>query len=128
MAPISLFEVSWYHKVVLILQKYNYLLLTIKWLLIFCKLLVLSFWRYVLVFGFEALSYQVTITFDAGYISRIHTAPAINYIAYYRIVVFLSISLSSFVNSLFVSFMLSFLKGTPKINIVFVASLMPFLY
>jgi len=34
-----------------------------------------------LVADFEALSYQVTTTFDTSCAARIHTAPAINYTA-----------------------------------------------
>ena len=39
-----------------------------------------------LVADFEALPYQVTITFDTSYAARIRTAPAINYTACYRLV------------------------------------------
>jgi hypothetical protein len=41
-----------------------------------------------LVADFEALSYQVTTTFDTSYAARIRTAPAINYTACYRLVFF----------------------------------------
>jgi hypothetical protein len=39
-----------------------------------------------LVADFEALSYQVTTTFDTSCAARIRTAPAINYTACYRLV------------------------------------------
>jgi len=39
-----------------------------------------------LVADFEALSYQVTTTFDTSCAARIPTAPAINYTACYRLV------------------------------------------
>jgi hypothetical protein len=42
---------------------------------------VLAAW---LVADFEALSYQVTTTFDTSCAARIRTAPAINYTAFYR--------------------------------------------
>jgi hypothetical protein len=41
-----------------------------------------------LVADFEALSYQVTTTFDTGCATRIRTAPAINYTACYQLGVF----------------------------------------
>jgi hypothetical protein len=41
-----------------------------------------------LVADFEALSYQVTTTFDTGCAARIPTVPAINYTACYRLVFF----------------------------------------
>lgn len=41
-----------------------------------------------LVGDFEALAYQVTTTFDTSCDARIPTAPAINYTAYWRFVVF----------------------------------------
>jgi hypothetical protein len=44
-------------------------------------LLCLTVWRYVFVADFEALSYQVTTTFDTGCAARIPTTPAINYTA-----------------------------------------------
>jgi hypothetical protein len=39
-----------------------------------------------LVADFEALSYQVTTTFDTGCAARIRTAPAINYTACWQLV------------------------------------------
>ena len=39
-----------------------------------------------LVADFEALSYQVTTTFDTSYAARIPTAPAINYTACWQLV------------------------------------------
>jgi len=41
-----------------------------------------------LVADFEALSYQVTTTFDTGCAARIRTAPAINYTACWQLVFF----------------------------------------
>jgi len=49
-----------------------------------------------LVADFEALSYQVTTTFDTGCAARIRTAPAINYTACWQLV-FVHIRLFTFI-------------------------------
>jgi len=45
-----------------------------------------------LVADFEALSYQVTTTFDTRCAAQIRTAPAINYTACYRLAFFINVS------------------------------------